>query len=140
MNAVFSKLARLASTLVAQPVVFLIAVAIVLVWAMIGPFVGYSETWQLVINTGTTIVTFLMIFLLQNTQNHDTKAIHVKLNELLRAVAEARTEMVDLENVSDEELAKYCEEFKKLHLRASALLEQKNRPHSPGARPTPPGG
>lgn len=125
MNAVFAKIARASSNLVGRPGVFLLAAASVLAWAVIGPFVGYSNAWQLWINTSTTILTFLMIFLLQNTQNHDTKAIHLKLDELLRAVAKARNEMVDLENLDDAELAKYCEEFKTLHRRATDLIEKK---------------
>jgi len=127
MNEFFSKIARLASNVIARPVVFLLAVLSVLLWALAGPFLHYSQGWQLVINTATTILTFLMVFLLQNTQNHDTRAIHVKLDELLRAIAEARTEMVDLENMSEAELAKYSEEFRTLHVRAAGLLQGRNR-------------
>lgn len=127
MNAFFFKFARATSNLVAHPFMFLLAVLSVVAWAALGPVLHFSEGWQLWINTVTTILTFLMVFLLQHTQNHDTRAVHVKLNELLRALAEARTEMVDLENVSDEELAKYCEEFKILHNKAAALLERKGK-------------
>ena len=125
MNELFSRLARGAANLIAHPLVFLAALLAVLGWAAAGPFVNYSENWQLVINTSTTILTFLMVFLLQNMQNRDTRAIHVKLNELLRAVTDARTEMVDLENVGEEELSRYCEEFKRMHIRAAALLKDK---------------
>ena len=83
---------------------FVIAVLVVLVWAVLGPVFHYSDTWQLVINTGTTIVTFLMVFLIQNTQNRDARAINLKLNELIRAVSKARNQMIDIENLSDLEL------------------------------------
>jgi low affinity Fe/Cu permease len=96
---------------------FIFAVLIVLVWALTGPIFRYSDTWQLVINTGTTIITFLMVFLIQNTQNRDAKAIHLKLDELIRAVEKARTRLVDLESMTDDELAALQEEFKKLRER-----------------------
>jgi low affinity Fe/Cu permease len=85
------------------------------VWAITGPIFNFSDTWQLIINTGTTIVTFLMVFLIQNTQNRDAKAIHLKLDELIKAVKGARTRLVDLEDLSDEELEKLQGEFKRLH-------------------------
>jgi low affinity Fe/Cu permease len=86
----------------------------ILCWAVTGPIFHYSDTWQLVINTATTIVTFLMVFLIQNTQNRDTKAIHLKLDELLRGVKGARTSLIDLEHLSDEELDKLQHEFERL--------------------------
>jgi low affinity Fe/Cu permease len=89
------------------------ALAIV-IWAVVGPLFQFSETWQLVINTGTTIVTFLMVFIIQNTQNRETKALHLKIDELLRAVHDARTNLVDLENKTDEELSRVAEEFEQL--------------------------
>jgi low affinity Fe/Cu permease len=93
---------------------FILAALTVVVWLSTGPLFGFSDTWQLVINTGTTIVTFLMVFLIQNSQNRDAKSLHLKVDELLRAVAEARTGMVDLEDLSDDELNKLQEEFKRL--------------------------
>src|SRR5215471_2598694 len=96
-----------------SPWAFALAAASVVVWLITGPRFGYSNTWQLVINTGTTIVTFLMVFLIQNSQNRDTKAIHLKLDELLRAVQGARTSMVDLEELSDEELDRLKHEFER---------------------------
>jgi low affinity Fe/Cu permease len=93
---------------------FMIAAIIVIAWAVTGPFFHYSDTWQLVINTGTTIVTFLMVFLIQNTQNRDATAMHLKLDELLRAVHDARTNLVDIENRSDAELARLRAEFERL--------------------------
>jgi low affinity Fe/Cu permease len=89
------------------------ALAIV-IWAVSGPAFHYSETWQLVINTSTTIVTFLMVFLIQNTQNRETKALHLKIDELLRAVHDARTNLVSLENRTDEELSRVAKEFEEL--------------------------
>jgi len=86
----------------------------VIVWLVSGPIFHYSDTWQLVINTSTTIITFLIVFLIQNTQNHDSRAIHLKLDELIRAVSEARTGLVDLQDLPDAELKKLEGEFKRL--------------------------
>jgi low affinity Fe/Cu permease len=97
---------------------FMLAILIVIIWAVTGPMFGFSDTWQLVINTGTTIITFLMVFVIQTTQNRDAKSLHLKVDELLRAVKQARTGMVDLEDLSDEELKKFDEEFKRLRQRA----------------------
>jgi len=93
---------------------FLVALLVVVAWAATGPLFGFSDTWQLVINTGTTVVTFLMVFVIQNTQNRDAMAIHLKIDELLRAVSEARTSLVDLEELSDEDLNRLKNEFQKL--------------------------
>jgi len=125
MHDLFVRLARGASTLVAHPLAFAGALLAVILWAAAGPAFHYSATWQLVINTGTTILTFLMVFLLQNMQNRDSRAMQVKLDELLRAVHGARTELVDLENVTEAELARYCEEFKTLHLRYAKILAKR---------------
>jgi low affinity Fe/Cu permease len=102
------------------------------VWAITGPVFHFSDTWQLVINTGTTIVTFLMVFLIQNTQNRDAKAIHLKLDELLRVQKRARNSLVDLEDLSDEDLAKLQDEFKLLHARANGSVS--SRASEPTAR------
>ncbi|HEX6748109.1 MAG TPA: low affinity iron permease family protein [Longimicrobium sp.] len=110
----FRRFAQAVSNVVGSAWTFIAAVLVILAWAVTGPMFGYSNTWQLIINTGTTIVTFLMVFLIQNTQNRDAKAIHLKLDELLRAVAKARTGLVDVESMSDEELAKLQEEFHRL--------------------------
>lgn len=125
MNDLFVRLARWASTLVAHPLAFAGALLAVILWAATGPAFHYSANWQLVINTGTTILTFLMVFLLQNMQNRDSRAMQIKLDELLRAVHGARTELVDLENVTEAELARYCEEFKTLHLRYAKVLAKR---------------
>ena len=134
MHDTFSRLARFASTVVAHPLAFALAVLGIIVWAAVGPTLHYSANWQLVINTGTTIVTFLIVFLLQNTQNRDSRAMQVKLDELLRAVKGARTELVDLENVTEEELARYCEEFKRLHLHYATLLQARTGKNQTGTK------
>jgi low affinity Fe/Cu permease len=114
MNQFFRKYAQKTSEWTGSAWAFMTAVGIIVVWGITGPMFGFSDTWQLVINTGTTIVTFLMVFLIQNTQNRDAKAMHLKLDELLRGVTGARTGMVDLENCSDEELAQYQQEFERI--------------------------
>src|SRR5205085_12014808 len=97
---------------------FVTAILIIVVWGITGPTFHYSDTWQLITNTGTTIVTFLMVFLIQNTQNRDAKAMHLKLDEIIRALGKARNEMVDLEDLSDEELKKIEEQFRRLRTKA----------------------
>jgi low affinity Fe/Cu permease len=114
MHALFRRIAATTSAAVGSPWAFLLAVAVIVVWAVTGPIFGFSDTWQLVINTGTTIVTFLMVFLIQNTQNRDATAIHLKLDELLRAVKEARPDLIDLEDCTDEELEQFKREFERL--------------------------
>jgi low affinity Fe/Cu permease len=114
MNELFRRFAHRASLLVGSAGAFVAAAATIVIWAATGPLFGFSDTWQLVINTGTTIVTFLMVFLIQNTQNRDARAIHLKLDELLRAVTEARTGFVDLEDLSDERLDRLQREFEQL--------------------------
>src|SRR6184192_3800567 len=110
MRELFRKFAQNTSQAVGSSWAFILAVLIILIWAVTGPMFHYSDTWQLVINTGTTIITFLMVFLIQNTQNRDAKAIHLKLDELLRAVEGARTSMANLENMPDEELKRLQQE------------------------------
>src|SRR5690242_3961531 len=118
MHDAFRQLARAVSNIVGTPAAFALAMFGVLVWIASGPFFHYSDTWQLVINTATTIITFLVVFLVQNTQNRDSKALHLKLDELLRAVKTARTRLVDLEDLPDEELARLEREFKRLRMEA----------------------
>jgi len=100
---------------------FVVAMAIVLVWALTGPMFHFSDTWQLVINTGTTIVTFLMVFLIQATQNRDSRALHLKMDELIRATRSARNVFADLESATDDELRRFQAEFKRL--REKGLVE-----------------
>lgn len=114
MKPIFRKVSDKVSKAAGSAVTFSLAVMIVLVWAVSGPIFDYSAGWQLVINTGTTIVTFLMIFLVQNTQNRDGKAVQLKLDELIRAT-KARDAFVDLEDLNDEELAELNREFQDLH-------------------------
>src|SRR5213596_2249126 len=99
---------------------FIGAIFIIGVWGLTGPLFHFSDTWQLIINTGTTIVTFLMVFLIQNTQNRDAKAMHLKLDEIIRALKKARNELVDLEDLSDEELKKLEDQFKQLRAKAES--------------------
>jgi len=113
-KSLFGTLASKVSHWMGHPVGFVAALGIVVAWVSTGPIFHFSDTWQLVINTGTTVVTFLMVFLIQNTQNRDAKAIHLKLDELLRGVEGARTDMVDLEDCTDEELARYEAEFRRI--------------------------
>jgi low affinity Fe/Cu permease len=119
VRAWFHAFSSKTAVLVGTPWAFLLAVLAIVIWAAMGPMFHYSDTWQLVINTGTTIVTFLMVFLIQNTQNRDARAIHLKLDELIRAKKGARNKLVDLENCSDEELEEIEKEFHELrHKRA----------------------
>jgi low affinity Fe/Cu permease len=110
----FRRFAHRTSTSVGSPWAFALACTTILIWGVTGPVFHFSDTWQLVINTGTTIVTFLMVFLIQNTQNRDALAIHLKLDELIRALKGARTKLVDIEELSDEELEKLRREFRRL--------------------------
>src|SRR6266852_2684481 len=113
MKDLFRKFAQMTSKAVGSSWAFIFAVLIIVVWAGTGPIFHYSDTWQLVINTGTTIITFLMVFLIQNTQNRDAKAIHLKLDELLKGVKGARTGLVNLEGLTDTELDALQKEFEK---------------------------
>src|SRR6202048_1257428 len=110
----FRVFARKSSAVLGSAWAFAIALLIILVWALTGPTFHYSDTWQLIINTGTTIVTFLMVFLIQNTQNRDAKAMHLKLDEIIRSLQNARNELVDLEELADEDLKKLEEQFRRV--------------------------
>jgi low affinity Fe/Cu permease len=114
----FRVVARRASAALGSAWAFAVAVLIILIWIGTGPAFHYSDTWQLIINTGTTIVTFLMVFLIQNTQNRDAKAAQLKLDEIIRAVGPARNELVDLENCSEEDLKELEEQFARIRERA----------------------
>lgn len=103
-NSAFTRFAKRTASVSGKPITFLLAVAVILVWAITGPLFGYSDTWQLVINTGTTIITFLMVFLIQNTQNRDTEALQIKLDELIRAQEQANNALLDLEDLDEKEL------------------------------------
>ena len=124
MREAFRIFAGRAAEWVGTPAAFVLGVGLIVLWGLTGPMFGYSDTWQLVVNTATTIVTFLMVFLIQTTQNRDARAIHLKLDELLRGVKGARTAMVALENATDEELSELQAEFERLHHR----LARRGRP------------
>lgn len=123
MADAFRKFAERAAKAVGSPWAFLLALLAVVVWAATGPIFGYSDTWQLLINTSTTIITFLMVFIIQNTQNREAHIVTLKLDELLRSVQGARTELVGLDHMSDEELAAIEQEFSRLQHKASILLD-----------------
>ncbi|MGZ3440712.1 MAG: low affinity iron permease family protein [Polyangia bacterium] len=120
MTETFHKMARETSSAVGRPKSVFLAVGVIVLWGVTGPFFHFSDTWQLIINTGTTVVTFLMVFLIQNTQNRDSKAVHLKLDELLRANRAARNTLVDLENMTDAELEDLQGEFHRLRKMACA--------------------
>jgi low affinity Fe/Cu permease len=124
VNDAFRVFARKSSVILGSAWTFILALLIIVVWAVTGPAFHFSDTWQLVINTGTTIVTFLMVFIIQNTQNRDAKAVHLKLDEIIRAIEGARNELVDLEEMSEEDLKKLEGEFKSLHDEAETKLER----------------
>jgi low affinity Fe/Cu permease len=123
-NFRFSYLARRIAVLAGRPVVFLAAVVSILLWALSGPLFGFSDTWQLVVNTTTTIVTFLMVFLIQNTQNRDTAAIQLKLDELIRATQGAHNALLNLEEIEEEQFERYRSSYEKLAARAREKLKK----------------
>jgi len=120
VHALFERFAAKVTSWTGSPLAFGIAFGMVLVWAVTGPVFGYSETWQLVINTGTTIVTFLMVFLIQQSQNKDSHAVHLKLDELLCAIVEADNRLVDIEELDDHELDEMADRYRRLAQRARA--------------------
>jgi low affinity Fe/Cu permease len=120
----FTVFAKWASWATGHPLAFVLAVTVVVVWAASGPIFQFSDTWQLVINTGTTIVTFLMVFLIQNTQNRDTAAIQIKLDELIRAQEGAHNVLLDLEEMEDDHLQRLRDEYEELAAEARRLLRE----------------
>jgi low affinity Fe/Cu permease len=122
MNNIFRKISHYTAQIVGSSYAFIMAILLILIWAFMGHYFGYSDTWQLVINTNTSILTFLMVFIIQNTQNRDARAIHLKLDELLRETKGARANFIELEELSDEELKKIQEEFE--------MIAQKYKKHS----------
>jgi low affinity Fe/Cu permease len=125
MRDQFHKIALRVSSAVGSPASFFLAILVILTWGLTGPLFHYSDTWQLVINTGTTIITFLMVFLIQNTQNRDARVLHLKLDELIRANAKARNSLVDLEELADVEIEKLEKEFRDLHGQILVVKEKK---------------
>jgi low affinity Fe/Cu permease len=126
MNELFRKFALKVSKLVGSAWMFVSALTVIVIWGVTGPLFHFSDTWQLVINTATTIITFLMVFLIQNSQNRDATSIQLKLDELIRAVTQARLSLVDLEDLSDEELARLQEEFRRLRESESRKASPRN--------------
>ena len=130
MNHWFHKFACKTADVVGSPWSFFLAISVIVVWGITGPIFHYSDSWQLVINTGTTIVTFLMVFLIQNTQNRDAKTFHLKLDELIHAIKGARNQMIDLEDMTDEELAEIKKEFQRISGRRQQERERRSRKES----------
>jgi low affinity Fe/Cu permease len=126
-TAWFTRFAKGTARRTGRPATFALAVAVILGWAVTGPFFGYSDTWQLVINTGTTIVTFLMVFLIQNTQNRDAEAIQVKLDELIRASAEAHNALLDLEELEEADLDRIRADYERMAEQARVELRQRKK-------------
>lgn len=118
------------ATVAGKPVTFVIAVVLLIVWAVSGPLFGFSDTWQLVINTGTTIITFLMVFLIQNTQNRDTEAMQIKLDELIRTLKGTREEVMDLEELDEKELDDIRGEYLRLAESAREELDEREKKKS----------
>lgn len=130
MNEWFRKFAVTVSSAVGKPVAFIVALTIIIVWGLTGPIFNFSNTWQLFINTMTTIVTLLMVFIIQNTQNRDSRAIHLKLDELVKNIRGARNTLIDLEDMSDEEIDKLHQEAQKTHDYYAKALERRMHKHS----------
>ena len=132
MNAIksrskFTRFAKWTSRITGRPIAFVLCVTIIIIWATTGPIFGFSDTWQLVINTGTTIITFLMVFLIQNTQNRDSEAIHLKLDELIRANRGAHNALLDMEELEDDDLDRLREDYQELANAAREALRKKKR-------------
>ncbi len=120
----FSRFAKLTARITGKPLTFMIAVSVVAAWAITGPLFGFSDTWQLVINTGTTIITFVMVFLIQSTQNRDSEAMQVKLDELIRATHGAQNALLDLEELEEEELDRIKAGYEKIAEQARGQLRR----------------
>ena len=130
----FTRFAKWTAYVTGRPIAFILAVLVILLWAVTGPFFRFSDTWQLVINTSTTIMTFLMVFLIQNTQYRDSEAIHIKLDELIRSIKEARKSLMDLEEMEDDELDRLRADYEKLAERARSKLQERQSVKSAGQR------
>jgi len=135
MNLWFRKFSVAAANTLGAPWMFIANVLLIIIWAGAGPFFDYSDTWQLVVNTATTVFTYLAVFLIQNTQNRDAMAIHLKLDELIKGVSGARTHLVNLENLTDDELLELQKEFGRLRKKA-ARVENGSDPIEASQEPT----
>ncbi len=128
----FVRFAQYVSHVTGRPIAFILAVGAIVVWACLGPLFGYSDTWQLVINTATTIITFLMVFVIQNTQNRDTASLHIKLDELILVTRKARNQLLDLDTLDDKELERLKRDYARLaQEQIPAKLEELRRRPSP---------
>ena len=123
-NFRFSSIARRIATLAGRPVVFVVAVMAIVAWALSGPLFGFSDTWQLIVNTSTTVITFLMVFIIQSTQNRDTTALQIKLDELIRATQGAHNALLDLEEIDDERFEAYRRSYERLAAAAREKLDK----------------
>jgi low affinity Fe/Cu permease len=123
----YSRFSSALSTACGHPMALALAFAAVIIWAIIGPFAGFSETWQLTINTGTTIITFLMVFVIQSSQNRDTRALHIKLDELIRINSSAKNDLLNLEGLSESELAKIQKRYQDMAEKNEEARERKPR-------------
>ena len=128
-RSLFTRLTKWTAHASGRPFTFILAFGVIVVWGLLGPLYGFSDTWQLVINTGTTIITFLMVFLIQSTQNRDTEAIQVKLDELIRAVGHARNELLDLEELEETDL----DQLKQTFLEMASDARRKRRLQRPSS-------
>jgi low affinity Fe/Cu permease len=124
----FGRFANATAQVVGRPYTFFLAVAAIVIWAILGPYFHFSDTWQLIINTGTTIVTFLVVFLIQNTQNRDAKALHLKLDELIRSHHPASNDLIDVENLSDDELEALEQRYAAIHNERDQRRQKRKEP------------
>jgi len=127
-RSAFSRFAKWTAHASGRPVTFLLAALVIVLWAVSGPLFGFSDTWQLVINTSTTIVTFLMVFLIQSTQNRDSEAVQVKLDEIIRAIGNAKNELLDLEELEEKDLDEIKETYQAMARQARADKESPRKP------------
>jgi low affinity Fe/Cu permease len=125
----FTRLTKGTAHISGRPITFVVAASLIVVWALTGPLFGFSDTWQLVINTGTTIVTFLMVFLIQSTQNRDTEAMQVKLDEIIRAIGTAQNELLDLEELEEQDLDQIRDSYRAIARKARAERRHRESPH-----------
>lgn len=135
-QAWFTRFAKQTARASGRPAAFALAVSVIVLWGVSGPLFGYSDTWQLVINTSTTIITFLMVFLIQNTQNRDAEAMHVKLDELIRSVKGAHKALLDLEDLEEDDLDEIRKEYTRLAERARHHLDERRARKASGAQRT----
>ena len=124
----FDRFSKLAARFTGRPITFVLAVSVVLLWLFTGPVFGYSDTWQLVINTATTVITFLMVFLIQNTQTRDTEAIQIKLDELISVTAAASNTLMDLEDLDEATLARYHAHYEEMARKARVVVKARRAP------------